>query len=86
MSKNRRTYRLTNSGALKLQEQELFQELQDCFTRQHRRAPSKEETEGLREAAEWVKGNLVQWRVVERAINEDLWDPTQGARALFSDG
>jgi hypothetical protein len=86
MSRNRKTYRLTNTRARKLQEQELFHELQDCFTLKNRCAPSKEETDGLREAAEWVKGNLVQWRQVERAINEDLWDPAQGARALLSAG
>lgn len=79
-------YRLTNSAAARLDEDELFLKLKDCFTQSNHCAPSEDETKGLREAAEWIKGNVAQWRVFERGIQEGTWDPARGARSVFSDG
>jgi hypothetical protein len=81
----KREYRLTNSAARKLEQEELFQELKECFTEKNRREPSAEESRGLREAAEWIKGNSVPWRQFERGIMDETWAPEQGARAVFSE-
>jgi hypothetical protein len=86
MSANRKEYRLTNSAARKLQSEELFQELHNCFAERNGRAPSEEERKGLREAAEWVEGNLAEWRLFERGINDETWDPAKGARDILSAG
>jgi hypothetical protein len=81
----KREYRLTNSAAIKLEHEELFHELKECFAEKNHRGPSEEESKGLREAAEWIKGNLAQWRQFERGIEDETWKPAQGARAVFSD-
>ncbi len=86
MSKNKREYRLTNSAAQKLEVEDLFQELCECFVEKNARQPTEEERMGLREAAEWVKGNLAAWRVFERGIEDDTWDPAEGARSIFGPG
>ncbi len=86
MSVSRKEYRLTNKAAHKLEEEELFRELRDCFSQKNLRAPLKDEAEGLREAANWIKTNLASWRVFERGINEETWDPAKGAGDVFSQG
>ena len=78
--------RLANSVARQLPVEKLCDELTQCFADKKRRLPSEEERKGLREAAEWIKGNLAQWTRFERGINDDTWDPVEGARSIFSDG
>jgi hypothetical protein len=80
----KREYRLTNSAARKLDQEQLFQELKECFSEKNRREPSEAESEGLREAAMWIKGNEANWRAFERGIEDETWNPADGARAIFS--
>jgi hypothetical protein len=80
----KREYRFTNSAAQKLPLEELLQELHDCFVERNGREPSDGEKIGLREAAEWIKGNNAPWRKFEQGIHDQTWDPTDGARSIFS--
>jgi len=83
---SKKEYKFTNSDAQKLGEEELLRELRDCFIQKNGHEPSKEEAGGLREAAQWIKTNSASWRDFERGINEETWDPAQGARAVLSQG
>jgi hypothetical protein len=82
----KRQYRLTNSAARKLNQEQLLLELKDCFIEKNHREPSNEESNGMHEAAEWIKGNLAQSRVFERGIEDDTWNPAEGARSALSEG
>jgi hypothetical protein len=80
LSRQRQEY---NPEARKLQEEELFRRLRECFTQRNPDGPSKEQESGLREAANWIATNLATLDVFEEGINEDTWDPAEGARAVF---
>lgn len=81
-----REYRLTNTAAQKLKLDDLVRELQECFEEKKHREPSEEERKGFLEAAEWIKSNLAGWRTFERGIDDESWDPAEGARSVFGPG
>jgi hypothetical protein len=83
MSVTKREYRLSNSKARNLSSERLVQELRECFAERTGREPSEEETKGLREAAEWIKGNSAGWQTFERGIQDETWDPAEGARSVY---
>jgi len=80
------TKRLSNKKAREMSESELTHILCDYFKAVNGTGPSLEEKEGLREAAEWVKENTVEWTRVVRGIEDETWDPAEGARAIWGPG
>jgi hypothetical protein len=83
---SKREYRFSNMQAAKLPREELVAELRTCFQEHVKRAPSREEEAGLKEAAEWVKDGSLNWRAVERGLRDGTWLPEEGAGSIHSDG
>ena len=79
----KKQYRLTNAEARRLPPEKLLRELHDCFVERNGREPSDGENKGLREAADWIKGNEAPWRKFEQGIHDQSWKPTDGARSIF---
>jgi len=86
MSKAKREYRLQNSVARQLSKRELFLLLCDAFAAENLSPISPGQEEGLRKAAEWIKDGLIEWRRVERAIQDNDWDPADGPRDILGPG
>jgi hypothetical protein len=83
MSGDKREYWLTNAAARKLSLADLQQQLHDCFVEINGREPSAQGAAGLREAAEWAKGNEAPWRNFERGCAIGPGIPLR-ARGTFS--
>jgi len=74
---------LTNENARERPESELAQILCDYFREIKGSDPSLAQESGLREVAEWIREGQVTWTNVQRAIDEDTWNPAEGARAIY---
>lgn len=84
MSKRERIF--SNTGAQRKPEAELRDVLVNVFIEVEGRPPNAEELSGLKEAAEWVKTNLVNWSQVEDGLRDQTWRIEAGPRDLMGEG
>ena len=77
---------LSNRQARETPESELTRILGGHFGKVKGRAPSPEEEGGLGEAAQWIREGQVPWTKVQRALEQDTWNPAEGARAIYGPG
>jgi protocatechuate 3,4-dioxygenase beta subunit len=86
LTAKRRGPSFSNKKARATPEAELTQILCDYFAEVTGRGPSSAQLVGLRETAQWIRGNQVEWSKVEKAIADKGWDPADGPCALYSSG
>lgn len=75
---------LSNTKASKTPELELTELLYIHFTEATGIDPSIEQKKGLSEASQWIRERQVTWSQVQKAIDEQTWDPAEGPRAILS--
>jgi hypothetical protein len=74
---------LSNKKARGMDESELYRIICADYIEVNNRQPSTEESDGLRESAERRKGNLMTRSRVRQAINDRIWSPAEGPRAIY---
>ena len=77
---------LSNARAKDMKELELHELLLEFFAEVNDRQASADESEGLREAAQWIREGSVPWSRTRQSILGGTWDPTEGPRAIYSEG
>jgi hypothetical protein len=76
---------LSNVQARARSLEELSQILISYFGKVHGYTSTAQE-QGLREAAAWIKEDTITWTQAQTAIDDNTWEPAEGARAIFGPG